>query len=196
MHMCDDLEDNVVLAPALPPIRLRQFDPPANQPIGARPARAEALTRRAASDAFGRRMTSPRISLTDRCDDHCLHDMPAFGMRLQRRAELLTDEELLRTVGLCARIGCISPVSASFHEACDRVPLTAGSDRRLCLLRSGNVGPRDPDARRRPRRPDPRPPPRRRLAEAMGTGPRGGRASDGAGDAVDREMTISRAGDD
>lgn len=60
-----------------------------------------ALTR----DAYGRAMTYLRISLTDRCNFRCVYCMPAIGMKFQPRDELLTDDELLRVVGLCAELG-------------------------------------------------------------------------------------------
>jgi cyclic pyranopterin phosphate synthase len=50
-------------------------------------------------------MTYLRISLTDRCNFRCVYCMPAIGMKFQPREELLTDEELLRAVGLCAELG-------------------------------------------------------------------------------------------
>ncbi|MDQ3539914.1 MAG: GTP 3',8-cyclase MoaA [Chloroflexota bacterium] len=56
-------------------------------------------------DAFGRRMNYLRISLTDRCNFRCLYCMPAIGMKFQPRAEMLTDDELIRVVGLCAQLG-------------------------------------------------------------------------------------------
>ena len=93
----------VTLAP--PSIRLRSVGQAVAMPDGAQPARVEALGRREAIDAFGRRMNYLRISLTDRCNFRCLYCMPALGMKFQPRAELLTDDELLRAVGLCARIG-------------------------------------------------------------------------------------------
>jgi GTP 3',8-cyclase len=58
-----------------------------------------------AQDAFGRQMTYLRISLTDRCNFRCLYCMPAVGMKFQPRDELLTDDELLRVVRLCAGLG-------------------------------------------------------------------------------------------
>jgi len=58
-----------------------------------------------AVDAFGRQMTYLRISLTDRCNFRCVYCMPALGMKFQPRDEVLTDDELLRLVGLFARIG-------------------------------------------------------------------------------------------
>ena len=50
-------------------------------------------------------MSYLRISLTDRCNFRCVYCMPALGMRFQPREELLTDNELLRLVGLFARLG-------------------------------------------------------------------------------------------
>ncbi|MEZ4532197.1 MAG: GTP 3',8-cyclase MoaA [Thermomicrobiales bacterium] len=60
---------------------------------------------RGAFDAYGRQMTYLRISLTDRCNFRCVYCMPATGMKFQPREELLTDEELLRLVGLFAQSG-------------------------------------------------------------------------------------------
>ncbi|MER3436723.1 MAG: GTP 3',8-cyclase MoaA [Chloroflexota bacterium] len=60
---------------------------------------------RAAFDSFGRQMTYLRISLTDRCNFRCVYCMPAIGMKFQPRDELLTDDELLRIVGICAKLG-------------------------------------------------------------------------------------------
>ena len=59
----------------------------------------------AARDAFGRRMSYLRISLTDRCNFRCLYCMPAVGMKFQPRDELLTDAELLRLIGLFTKMG-------------------------------------------------------------------------------------------
>jgi cyclic pyranopterin phosphate synthase len=50
-------------------------------------------------------MTYLRISLTDRCNFRCVYCMPAIGMKFQPRDELLTDDELLRLVGIFARVG-------------------------------------------------------------------------------------------
>jgi cyclic pyranopterin phosphate synthase len=61
--------------------------------------------RRGAFDAYGRQMSYLRISLTDRCNFRCVYCMPAVGMKFQPRDELLTDDELLRAVRLCAEIG-------------------------------------------------------------------------------------------
>ena len=41
-----------------------------------------------------------RISLTERCNLRCLYCMPAEGIELSPRDELLTNEEIMRLVGL------------------------------------------------------------------------------------------------
>jgi GTP 3',8-cyclase len=56
-------------------------------------------------DAFGRTMNYLRISLTDRCNFRCLYCMPAVGMKFQPRDEMLTDDELIRLVGIFAEAG-------------------------------------------------------------------------------------------
>jgi GTP 3',8-cyclase len=56
-------------------------------------------------DSFGRTMNYLRISLTDRCNFRCMYCMPAVGMQFQQRDELLTDDELVRLVGLFAKAG-------------------------------------------------------------------------------------------
>jgi GTP 3',8-cyclase len=60
---------------------------------------------KAARDSYGRAMTYLRISLTDRCNFRCVYCMPAIGMKFQPREEHLTDEELIRLVGLFAGLG-------------------------------------------------------------------------------------------
>jgi GTP 3',8-cyclase len=49
-------------------------------------------------DSFGRIATDLRVSLTDRCDLRCTYCMPAEGLPWLPRAELLTDDELVRLV--------------------------------------------------------------------------------------------------
>lgn len=56
-------------------------------------------------DQFGRTMNYLRISLTDRCNFRCLYCMPASGMEFQPKDEMLTDEELIRLVGIFAKEG-------------------------------------------------------------------------------------------
>ena len=56
-------------------------------------------------DRFGRRIDYLRLSLTDRCNLRCVYCMPATGMHFAPRAELLTDQELLRVVRLTTELG-------------------------------------------------------------------------------------------
>lgn len=74
-------------------------------PVTIGPRTKSAPAKSLTADAYGRPMTYLRISLTDRCNFRCLYCMPAIGMKFQPRDELLTDDELLRIVGLCARAG-------------------------------------------------------------------------------------------
>src|ERR1700728_3468139 len=48
------------------------------------------------ADSFGRGATDLRISLTDRCNLRCTYCMPAEGLDWLPRAELLTDDEIVR----------------------------------------------------------------------------------------------------
>ena len=51
-------------------------------------------------DTFGRVATDLRISLTDRCNLRCTYCMPAEGLDWMDTAEQLTDDELLRLIGI------------------------------------------------------------------------------------------------
>jgi cyclic pyranopterin phosphate synthase len=60
----------------------------------------------ALTDAFGRTATDLRVSLTDRCNLRCSYCMPAEGLEWLPRPDLLTDDELIRLVGLAVtRLG-------------------------------------------------------------------------------------------
>jgi cyclic pyranopterin phosphate synthase len=56
-------------------------------------------------DGFGRVHTDLRLSLTDRCNLRCTYCMPAEGLDWLPSPELLTDDELLRLVGVFASMG-------------------------------------------------------------------------------------------
>lgn len=51
-------------------------------------------------DSFGRVATDLRVSLTDRCNLRCTYCMPAEGLDWLPKPELLTDDELMRLIGL------------------------------------------------------------------------------------------------
>jgi len=57
-------------------------------------------------DTFGRVATDLRISLTDRCNLRCTYCMPAEGLDWMPREEQLTDDELVRLIGVAVgRLG-------------------------------------------------------------------------------------------
>lgn len=56
-------------------------------------------------DAHGRRHDYLRVSLTDRCNFRCQYCMPAEGVDIVERTELLTLEEIERLVRVFARLG-------------------------------------------------------------------------------------------
>lgn len=54
-------------------------------------------------DTFGRTATDLRVSLTDRCNLRCAYCMPPEGLDWLPKPELLTDDEVVRLVGLAVR---------------------------------------------------------------------------------------------
>ncbi|KPM57147.1 cyclic pyranopterin phosphate synthase [Frankia sp. CcI49] len=58
------------------------------------------------TDSYGRVATDLRVSLTDRCNLRCAYCMPAEGLDWLPSAEVLTDDEVLRLVGIAVtRLG-------------------------------------------------------------------------------------------
>ncbi|MEY9942367.1 cyclic pyranopterin phosphate synthase [Streptacidiphilus sp. MAP5-52] len=51
-------------------------------------------------DTFGRRAVDLRVSLTDRCNLRCTYCMPEEGLQWLAKDTLLTDEEIVRLVGI------------------------------------------------------------------------------------------------
>ena len=56
-------------------------------------------------DSFGRRHTSLRLSVTDRCNIRCVYCMPSESVRFLPRAEVLTFEEIGRFARVAASLG-------------------------------------------------------------------------------------------
>src|SRR6266508_1656317 len=57
-------------------------------------------------DTHGRVATDLRVSLTDRCNLRCTYCMPEEGLAWLPKPELLTDDEVVRLVGIAAeRLG-------------------------------------------------------------------------------------------
>ena len=59
---------------------------------------SEAGAARSLGDAYGRVATDLRVSLTDRCNLRCQYCMPAEGLDWLPRADVLTDEEIIRLI--------------------------------------------------------------------------------------------------
>jgi GTP 3',8-cyclase len=55
------------------------------------------------TDAFGRTATDLRVSLTDKCNLRCSYCMPPEGLEWLPSADLLTDDELVRLIGIAVR---------------------------------------------------------------------------------------------
>src|SRR6184192_3010072 len=56
-------------------------------------------------DQFGRVAKDLRVSLTDRCNLRCTYCMPAEGLDWLPSPEVLTDDEVVRLVGIAVREG-------------------------------------------------------------------------------------------
>ncbi|UUU30281.1 GTP 3',8-cyclase MoaA [Streptomyces sp. CA-210063] len=76
-------------------------------------------------DTYGRQATDLRVSLTDRCNLRCTYCMPEEGLQWLGRSDLLTDDEIVRLIG-------IAVTSLGIEE----VRFTGGEP----LLRPGLVG--------------------------------------------------------
>jgi cyclic pyranopterin phosphate synthase len=61
-------------------------------------APAAEASSRPLGDAYGRVATDLRVSLTDRCNLRCQYCMPAEGLDWLPRADVLTDEEIIRLI--------------------------------------------------------------------------------------------------
>jgi cyclic pyranopterin phosphate synthase len=84
-------------------------------------------------DRYGRVATDLRVSLTDRCSLRCAYCMPPEGLPWLPRAELLTDDEIVRLVGVAVGLG-VTSVRLTGGEPLLR-PGTPDLVRRLAALR-------------------------------------------------------------
>ena len=64
-----------------------------------------AITATTLTDTFGRQHTYLRIALSERCNLRCTYCMPAEGVDLQPRDNMLTYEEIVRLTRLFAEEG-------------------------------------------------------------------------------------------
>ena len=56
-------------------------------------------------DRFGRRLRYLRVSVTDRCNYRCRYCMPAEGVKVHPKTDLLTQEEIARVARLACEMG-------------------------------------------------------------------------------------------
>ncbi len=56
-------------------------------------------------DNFSREINYLRVSVTDRCNYRCVYCMPAEGLPMQKRGEILTLEEILRLIRCSTKLG-------------------------------------------------------------------------------------------
>ncbi|PJN40969.1 GTP 3',8-cyclase MoaA [Streptomyces sp. CB02959] len=54
-------------------------------------------------DTYGRVATDLRVSLTDRCNLRCTYCMPEEGLQWLAKPDLLTDDEIVRLIGIAVR---------------------------------------------------------------------------------------------
>ncbi len=60
------------------------------------------------ADRYGRIARDLRVSVTDRCNLRCTYCMPAEGLNWMPRTDMLTDDELVRVVGVLVGLGITS----------------------------------------------------------------------------------------
>ncbi|MFJ2020592.1 GTP 3',8-cyclase MoaA [Streptomyces nodosus] len=85
-------------------------------------------------DTYGRVATDLRVSLTDRCNLRCTYCMPEEGLRWLARPDLLTDDEIVRLVGVAVTSLGIEEVRFTGGEPLLRPGLT-GIVERVAALR-------------------------------------------------------------
>ncbi|WP_035921641.1 GTP 3',8-cyclase MoaA [Frankia sp. QA3] len=76
-------------------------------------------------DTHGRVATDLRVSLTDRCNLRCAYCMPAEGLPWLPSARLLTDDEVVRLVGIAVRLLGVTEVRLTGGEPTLRPGLAA-----------------------------------------------------------------------
>lgn len=90
-------------------------------------------------DAYGRVATDLRVSLTDKCNLRCTYCMPAEGLQWLPKAELLSDDELVRLIDIgVSRLG-ITTVRLTGGEPLLRPDLEALVARVVALRPSPQV---------------------------------------------------------
>ncbi|MGI5212669.1 GTP 3',8-cyclase MoaA [Plantactinospora sp. CA-290183] len=76
-------------------------------------------------DRYGRAATDLRVSLTDRCNLRCTYCMPAEGLPWLPGTQVLTDDEIIRLVGVAVRLLGVTEVRFTGGEPLIRPGLPA-----------------------------------------------------------------------
>ena len=79
----------------------------------------------ALADRYGRVATDLRVSLTDRCNLRCSYCMPAEGLDWLPGPDILTDDEVVRLVGL---VGERDPDVAQHRRILKLPPVAVGAE--------------------------------------------------------------------
>ncbi len=99
-------------------------------------------------DSFGREINYLRLSVTDRCNLRCRYCMPESGIEKKEHSQMLTEEEMLLAVHICASLG-INKVRVTGGEPllkknilslCRGIASTPGINE-LCLTTNGTMLP-------------------------------------------------------
>ena len=85
------------------------------------------------TDRYGRVATDLRVSLTDRCNLRCTYCMPEEGLAWLPKPELLTDDEMVRLVGVAVRLLGVDEVRFTGGEPLLRKGLTGIVQRTTAL---------------------------------------------------------------
>ncbi|MCF6525719.1 GTP 3',8-cyclase MoaA [Streptomyces sp. JJ36] len=84
-------------------------------------------------DTYGRVATDLRVSLTDRCNLRCTYCMPEEGLQWLEKPRLLTDDEIVRLVGVAVRLLGVEEVRFTGGEPLLRPGLTGIVERCAAL---------------------------------------------------------------
>lgn len=88
-------------------------------------------------DRFGRLATDLRVSVTDHCNLRCTYCMPAEGMDWLANRDLLTDDEIIRVIGIgIERLGITKVRFTGGEPCCALVWKTWWPQRRRCAART------------------------------------------------------------
>jgi len=98
------------------------------------------------TDPFGREITYLRLSVTERCNLRCRYCMPREGICKKRHDEMLTEDEMIRAVGVAASLGMYKLritggeplIKKNILSICERAASTEGI-REVCLTTNGTL---------------------------------------------------------